>query len=53
MMGMTPKTFWNTSPQEIYMAIDGFIEFNSGGKEQETPMTSDRLKELQELYPDE
>jgi len=51
MMGMTPNTFWNTSPQEIYLAIDGFSEFN-GGKEKEQPMTQDRLQEMMELYPD-
>lgn len=52
MMGFSPKVFWESSPIEILMAIDGFGEFNSGGKEQEAPMTSDRISELMELYPD-
>jgi len=51
MMGMSPEIFWNTSPQEIYLAIDGFSEFN-GAKNKEQPMTNDRLKEMMELYPD-
>jgi uncharacterized phage protein (TIGR02216 family) len=51
MMGMTPQTFWNISPQEIYLAIDGFSEFN-GGKEKEQPMDKSKLNELMELYPD-
>ena len=32
------------------MAIDGFLEFNGGKKEE--PMTKDRLNEMMELYPD-
>ena len=51
MMHMTPNTFWRSSPQEIYMAIDGFIEFN-GGAEKEEPMSKSRLNEMMELYPD-
>ena len=43
--------FWKSSPQEIYMAIDGFVEFN-GGAEKEEPMSKDRLNEMMELYPD-
>jgi hypothetical protein len=53
MMGMRPKDFWQSSPKEVYMAIDGFMEFNSGSEKKEEPMTSDRLHELMELYPDE
>ena len=52
MMGMTPNNFWESSPKEVYMAIDGFTEFNGGGQQKEEPMTSDRLNELMELYPD-
>jgi hypothetical protein len=51
MMGMTPNSFWEASPQEIYLAIEGFTEFNGGSKKEE-PMTSNRLNELMELYPD-
>ncbi len=51
MMGMSPEIFWNTSPQEIYLAIDGFSEFN-GAKNKEQPMTNNRLQEMMELYPD-
>lgn len=50
MMGMSPNNFWQSSPIEIYMAIDGFKEFNGG--EKETPMTKDDLHNLMELYPD-
>ena len=50
-MGMSPDSFWGSSPIEIYIAIEGFSEFN-GGKEEDPPMTSDRMKELMELYPD-
>lgn len=51
MMGMSPKSFWKLSPIEVYMAIDGFSEFN-GAEQKEEPMTKDRLHELMELYPD-
>lgn len=51
MMGMSPNDFWQSSPKEVYMAIDGFMEFN-GAEKKEEPMTRDRLKELMELYPD-
>lgn len=50
MIGFRIKDFWNASPIEIYMAIDGFIEFNGGEKEK--PMESTELKKLMELYPD-
>ena len=52
MMGMRPTDFWQSSPKEVYMAINGFMEFNSGSEKKEEPMTSDRLHELMELYPD-
>ena len=52
MMGMSPNDFWQSSPKEIYMAIDGFTEFNGGSEDKDKPMTSDRLSELMELYPD-
>tara|TARA_R110000787_G_scaffold37800_1_gene95772 strand:- start:2107 stop:2268 length:162 start_codon:yes stop_codon:yes gene_type:complete len=51
MMGMSPNNFWQSSPQEIYLAIEGFSEFNTGS-EKEEPMNKDRLKEMMELYPD-
>jgi hypothetical protein len=50
MIGWTPTQFWNATLHEIIPAIDGFIEFNGGGKE--TPMTNEELKDLMELYPD-
>ena len=53
MMGMKPKTFFNLSPVELYLAIDGFKSFNSADEQKtEGPMTSDRMRELMELYPD-
>jgi len=51
MMSMSPNNFWQSSPQEVYMSIDGFTEFN-GGKEKEQPMDKARMHELMELYPD-
>lgn len=51
MIGMRPKDFWDSSIQEIFSAMDGFMEFN-GGK-QETPLGRDELNDLMELYPDE
>ena len=51
MMGMSSNNFWQSSPQEIYLAIEGFTEYN-GGSQKEQPMHSQRLKELMELYPD-
>jgi len=50
MIGWTPSVFWNSTLQEIYPAIEGFMEFN-GGK-QENPMTKGELDDLMELYPD-
>ena len=51
MMGMQPSEFWNSSPVEIYNALDGFREFN-GTDQQSRPMDKQELKELMELYPD-
>ena len=51
MIGWTPSVFWNSTLQEIYPAIEGFMEFN-GGK-QEKPMTKGELDDLMELYTDE
>ena len=51
MIGMQPTEFWNSSPIEIHAAIEGFIEFNTGGKNT-APMRQDELKSLMELYPD-
>tara|TARA_R100001460_G_scaffold96161_1_gene138539 strand:+ start:106 stop:267 length:162 start_codon:yes stop_codon:yes gene_type:complete len=51
MIGMQPSEFWNSSPQEIHAAIEGFIEFNTGG-EDTTPMSKNELHDLMELYPD-
>jgi len=50
-MGMSPKEFWQCSPQEVYMALDGFSEFNSPSDKQ-SPMNKNRLQEMMELYPD-
>ncbi len=51
MAGMQPSEFWNCSPQEVYMALDGFTEFNATNTK-EKPLGSDELQELMELYPD-
>mgnify|MGYP001167454257 FL=1 len=50
MMNMRPIDFWNLSPREMYLAMQGFQKFNGGEKEQ--PMDSSRLEELMELNPD-
>lgn len=50
MMGMSPNNFWQCSPQELYLAINGFKEFHGADRNQ--PMTRDELDELMELYPD-
>ena len=50
-MNMSPNDFWQSSPQEVYMSIDGFTEFN-GTKEDKKHMDKSRLNELMELYPD-
>ena len=51
MIGMSPNDFWNCSLQEIYSAMDGFMEFNGGQREQ--GLTKNELSDLMELYPDE
>lgn len=53
MMSMRPIDFWQLSPREVYLAITGFKQFNSPSEDDKPePMTSDRMKELMELYPD-
>lgn len=52
MMNMRPDDFWNISPREMYLALNGFKKFNST-EEKEAPMDSERLQEMMELYPDE
>ena len=49
---MRPIDFWQLSPQEVYFAVSGFKQFHAGPDEKPEPMTSDRMKELMELYPD-
>lgn len=51
MIGITPHEFWNLSLTEVYLAIQGFKEFNGSNEDNES-MTKDRLQELMELYPD-
>lgn len=48
---LSPRAFWDMSLPELYAAIDGISEYNSGGKKTQ-PMTRDELTELMELYPD-
>tara|TARA_B100001778_G_C18395254_1_gene541681 strand:+ start:559 stop:711 length:153 start_codon:yes stop_codon:yes gene_type:complete len=50
MMGIQPSMFWNMSPREVFLAIDGFKEFN--GTEKETPLSRNELDNLMELHPD-
>jgi len=50
MMHMSPSEFWQSSPKEIFIALEGFSEFN-GGKNEE-PMNSESLENMMELYPD-
>ena len=51
MIGMRPIDFWESSPLEIYCAVDGFREWQIG--ESVEPLDKDDLDELMELYPDE
>lgn len=51
MIGVSPSEFWDSSPQEIYLTVSGFVEFNSSGNNSE-PLARDELEELMELYPD-
>lgn len=52
MMNMRPNDFWNLSPREMYLAIQGFKSFHASGEEKETPMDASRLEEMMELHPD-
>ena len=49
-MGFPRDIFWLLSFEELYLAVEGFAEFHSGGKP--PPLTRDELEELMELYPD-
>lgn len=51
MIGQSPKDFWDSSHTEVVNAIQGFGDFHSPNQKEE-PMTSDRMRELMELYPD-
>ncbi len=50
MLGWSPAVFWDSSPIEVFMALEGFQEFNGAP---EAPMGRDELEDLMELYPDE
>jgi len=50
MLHISPKDFWDMSLTELHTAIDGFMEYS--GNKGKTPMTTDELNELMELYPD-
>jgi len=49
-MRIDPPVFWNMSFPEFYAAIEGFVEFHSGGEP--PPMTRNELEDLMERYPD-
>lgn len=51
MIGLSPSEFWEASHVEVMNAIIGFNEFHNHAKKEE-PMTSGRMHELMELYPD-
>lgn len=51
MLHLSPTEFWNLSLHELYLAIDGFQEFN-GSDQKDGPLTREELNELMELYPD-
>ena len=52
MIGISPREFWSLSLSEVYLAIEGFKEFNTADTTDRDPMNQDRLQELMELYPD-
>jgi hypothetical protein len=52
MIGQSPNDFWNSSHSEVINAVSGFGEFHGGSSPKEEPMTSGRMSELMELYPD-
>jgi uncharacterized phage protein (TIGR02216 family) len=49
-MRMSSSEFWGMSLSEFLLAVDGFVEFNSGGEP--TPMNRDELNDLMERFPD-
>lgn len=51
MAGMRPADFWSMSCQEVFLALTGFKQFHAA-EEKTEPMTSHRMNELMELYPD-
>ena len=52
MIGLSPSEFWDASHTEVVNAITGFGDFHSAGQEKVEPMTSERMHELMEMYPD-
>ena len=52
MIGQSPDSFWESSHIEVVNAITGFGDFHNAGQQKEEPMTSERMHELMELYPD-
>ena len=51
MAGMRPADFFDMSPKEVYLAVDGFRSFHAA-EDKDEPMTSSKMHELMELYPD-
>jgi hypothetical protein len=51
MLHFTPDQARAMSLKEIKAAIDGFEEFNGGGRERDLP-TMDEVDEMMRLYPD-
>ena len=49
-MQIRPRDFWDMSFKEFVLAIEGFVEFHSGGKP--PPLQRDELESLMERYPD-
>jgi len=50
MVGILPDQFWDMGLPELYMAVDGCVEFNAA--EPEDRMDKEELHKLMELYPD-
>ena len=53
-LGWSPSEFWEATPSDLYLAMEGWQMANGGGEENAPPeaLTMDELHALMEKFPD-
>lgn len=49
-VGWVPEVFWQATPRELWLALNGNAEYRGAGAR--APISKQRLKELMKAHPD-